>query len=38
VLDRCRAEAPLLREMAAGRQVACHRADEWPAGLPPAGA
>jgi peptide/nickel transport system ATP-binding protein len=37
-LERCRSEAPLLRMMGEGRQVACHRADEWPAGLPPAGA
>jgi oligopeptide/dipeptide ABC transporter ATP-binding protein len=36
VQPRCRAEAPKLRETVAGRQVACHRADEWPQGLPPA--
>jgi peptide/nickel transport system ATP-binding protein len=35
-LPRCRAERPPLREALPGRQVACHRADEWPAGLPPA--
>jgi len=34
---RCRAERPLLRQLGAGRQVACHRADEWPDGLPPVG-
>ncbi len=36
VLPRCRAERPPLRAMASGRSVACHRADEWPAGLPTA--
>jgi peptide/nickel transport system ATP-binding protein len=35
---RCKAIPPPLRPMADGRQVACHRADEWLAGLPPAAA
>ena len=35
---RCVAIPPPLRPIADGRQVACHRADEWPAGLPPAAA
>ncbi len=35
-LARCRAEAPPMRSTRAGREVACHRADEWPDGLPPA--
>jgi oligopeptide/dipeptide ABC transporter ATP-binding protein len=34
-LPRCRTERPLLREAAPGRHVACHRAEEWPDGLPP---
>jgi oligopeptide transport system ATP-binding protein len=33
---RCRSERPLLQSMRDGRLVACHRATEWPAGLPPA--
>jgi oligopeptide/dipeptide ABC transporter ATP-binding protein len=33
---RCRAEAPPLQPAAAGRLVACHRAGEWPGGLPAA--
>ena len=36
VLPRCCAEPPPLRTLQSGRQVACHRADEWPAGLAPA--
>jgi oligopeptide/dipeptide ABC transporter ATP-binding protein len=35
VLPRCRVEAPVLLPLAAGVAVACHRAVEWPAGLPP---
>ena len=35
---RCLASPPPLRPMSDGRQVACHRADEWQAGLPPAAA
>jgi oligopeptide/dipeptide ABC transporter ATP-binding protein len=35
-LPRCRVEAPALRLLQAGVRVACHRADEWPAGLAPA--
>ena len=31
---RCRAEVPPLRSFSGGRFVACHRADEWPGGLP----
>ncbi len=27
-MDRCRSEAPVLRALEGGRQVACHRADE----------
>ncbi|MGQ0428589.1 MAG: ABC transporter ATP-binding protein [Gammaproteobacteria bacterium] len=34
VIARCRSEAPALRAAGPGREVACHRADEWPAGLP----
>lgn len=34
-LPRCRAERPTLRSLASGQAVACHRADEWPVGLPP---
>jgi oligopeptide/dipeptide ABC transporter ATP-binding protein len=37
-VPRCRAERPRLRETLPGRSVACHRADEWPAGLPQAAA
>jgi oligopeptide transport system ATP-binding protein len=33
-VDRCRTLAPPLREFGQGRQVACHRADEWRDGLP----
>jgi len=32
---RCRSERPALRSAAVGHLVACHRADEWPQGLPP---
>jgi len=35
VIARCRVEKPLLQPLAEGRLVACHRAAEWPAGLPP---
>ena len=38
VLPRCRAERPPLQSLPDGRLVACHRATEWPAGLPPAAA
>jgi oligopeptide/dipeptide ABC transporter ATP-binding protein len=31
---RCRESAPPLHGVAPERQVACHRADEWPEGLP----
>ena len=34
----CRSERPLLQPGADGRLVACHRAGEWPQGLPPAAA
>ncbi len=34
-LPLCRAERPPLRA-SGGREVACHRAGEWPRGLPPA--
>ena len=34
-LPLCRAERPPLRQVVSGRQVACHRAGEWPGGLPP---
>ena len=37
-LPLCRAERPPLRQAGSGRQVACHRAGEWPGGLPPAAA
>ena len=30
----CRAERPALRRLPTGQDVACHRADEWPQGLP----
>jgi oligopeptide/dipeptide ABC transporter ATP-binding protein len=33
-LAHCRSEAPALRIAGAGREVACHRAGEWPGGLP----
>lgn len=36
VVARCRSERPLLQPVRDGRLVACHRAAEWPAGLPPA--
>lgn len=32
---RCRAERPVLQASAGERMVACHRAGDWPAGLPP---
>jgi peptide/nickel transport system ATP-binding protein len=34
-IDRCRSEAPVLREVAPGRRAACHRADEVLGGLAP---
>ncbi|MEX1993554.1 MAG: ABC transporter ATP-binding protein [Steroidobacteraceae bacterium] len=37
-LARCRSERPLLQSAADGRLVACHRAGEWPRGLPPVAA
>jgi oligopeptide/dipeptide ABC transporter ATP-binding protein len=33
-IDRCRTEAPGIREVAAGHQVACHRAEDVLAGAP----
>lgn len=33
-VPRCHAELPTLRRMTTGGEVACHRADEWPQGLP----
>ena len=33
-IARCRTERPLLQPLRDGRLVACHRAPEWPAGLP----
>ncbi len=33
-VDRCRTLVPPLRDFGQGRQVACHRADEWRDGLP----
>ena len=33
-VDRCRTLLPPLRDFGHGRQVACHRADEWRDGLP----
>jgi oligopeptide/dipeptide ABC transporter ATP-binding protein len=33
-VDRCRTLVPPLRDFGHGRQVACHRADEWRDGLP----
>ncbi len=35
---RCRAQRPALLPAAEGRWVACHRAGEWPGGLPPVAA
>jgi oligopeptide/dipeptide ABC transporter ATP-binding protein len=35
-LPRCLSEAPALHSLQGGGAVACHRAAEWPAGLPPA--
>jgi oligopeptide/dipeptide ABC transporter ATP-binding protein len=35
-LPRCLAEVPGLRDLGGGGAAACHRAAEWPAGLPPA--
>jgi oligopeptide/dipeptide ABC transporter ATP-binding protein len=35
-LERCRHEPPGLRAGAGGRAVACHRAPEWPGGIPAA--
>jgi oligopeptide transport system ATP-binding protein len=35
---RCRTERPLLQPLRDGRLVACHRAPEWPVGLPPVAA
>jgi oligopeptide/dipeptide ABC transporter ATP-binding protein len=37
-VDRCRAEVPLLRQVAPGRMAACHRAEEVLEGPVPAGA
>jgi len=34
-IARCRNERPALAPVATGREVACHRAGEWPGGLPP---
>jgi oligopeptide/dipeptide ABC transporter ATP-binding protein len=31
---RCRVSAPFLRAIGPDRQAACHRAEEWPGGLP----
>lgn len=36
VVARCHSERPLLQQVRDGHLVACHRAAEWPAGLPPA--
>jgi oligopeptide transport system ATP-binding protein len=36
VIARCRSERPALQPLRDGRMVACHRAGEWPRGLPPA--
>ncbi len=36
-LPRCHAERPALQPAGASRLVACHRAAEWPEGLPAAG-
>lgn len=35
-MPRCRSELPALRDLDGRGAVACHRAGEWPAGLPPA--
>ena len=35
VVVRCQSEKPALQPTGDGRLVACHRADEWPRGLPP---
>lgn len=35
-LPRCHSEIPALRNLEDGGAAACHRAAEWPAGLPPA--
>ncbi|HEX9706388.1 MAG TPA: ABC transporter ATP-binding protein [Steroidobacteraceae bacterium] len=35
VLPRCRVERPPLQPAGESRLVACHRAGEWPGGLPP---
>ena len=35
VLPRCRVERPALQPAGESRLVACHRAGEWPGGLPP---
>ena len=37
-LPLCRAERPPLLQAGSGQQVACHRAGEWPGGLPAAAA
>jgi oligopeptide/dipeptide ABC transporter ATP-binding protein len=34
-LPRCRVERPVLQPAGESRLVACHRAGDWPAGLPP---
>ena len=36
VVARCDTERPPLQSLRDGRLVACHRATEWPVGLPPA--
>jgi len=36
VIAHCHTQRPPLQPMRGGRLVACHRAPEWPAGLPPA--
>jgi oligopeptide transport system ATP-binding protein len=36
VIAHCRSERPPLQALRDGRLVACHRAADWPAGLPPA--
>jgi len=35
-VPRCLSESPALHTLEGGEAVACHRAGEWPAGLPPA--
>jgi oligopeptide transport system ATP-binding protein len=35
-VPQCRTERPQLHDVEGGGTVACHRAAEWPAGLPPA--